>query len=144
MICVHAIKKKKKKRTFKVELAGVYTQLNVISEPEITSKLSYWLDRFPLPSPLPYSYSHFGVRLSTAVPLNFLPISLFCVTSSIFHTLLFNLPQRFPLNTLSISHYNHKISFFIPTFYPVSIFHLLTIHRGSTAAVPNSVRAHEQ
>jgi hypothetical protein len=35
-------------------------------------------------------------------------------------------PSKYSLYT----HYNHKISFSIPTFYPLSIFHLLTIHWG--------------
>jgi hypothetical protein len=66
----------------------------------------------------------------------------FFVKSSIFHPLLFHLPHRFPLNTSPISHYNHKISFSIPTFHPLSNFHLLTITRcggqislGSTGRV---------
>jgi hypothetical protein len=73
-----------------------------------------------------------GLRLS-AVSFNFFPLyHFFCVTTSIFHPLLFRLPQRFPLNTFSIPHYNHKIRFSIPTFYPLSIFHLLIIYCGPT------------
>jgi hypothetical protein len=35
-------------------------------------------------------------------------------------------------------HYNHKISFHIPIFYPLSIFYLLTIIRGRTIQGMNS------
>jgi hypothetical protein len=61
--------------------------------------------------------------------LNFSLYITFCVTSSTFHLLFFYLPQRFPLNTLPIPHYNYKISFSISTIN----FYLLTITRGPTA-----------
>jgi hypothetical protein len=59
----------------------------------------------------------FGVQSSQAsgypqrFPLNFSPISLFWVTSSIVYPLLFHLSQWFPLNTPPISHYNIKYHF---------------------------------
>jgi hypothetical protein len=65
------------------------------------------------------------LRLSATVNSKFFPLYHFFL-------LFFHLPQRFPLNTLPIPHYNHKISFSIPTFYPLSIFHSLIIHHGPT------------
>jgi hypothetical protein len=73
-------------------------------------------------------------------PLNFSPISLFCVTSSTFHPLFFHLPQRFPLNTPPIPHYNYKISFSIPTFHLLSIFLLLLIEGGPIGTVEGGTR----
>lgn len=83
------------------------------------------------------------VGLSAAVPPQFSVYITFFISST-FHILLFYLMQRFSLNASSIPYYNHKILFFIHTFYPLSFFHLLIIHHGPTAAAPNNVRAREQ
>jgi hypothetical protein len=80
------------------------------------------------------------LRLSAAVSLNFSPYIIFCVTSSTFHPLLFHIPQRFPLNSFPILHYNYKISFHIPTFYLLLVFLLLTIRDGPTTTDVNSAR----
>jgi hypothetical protein len=69
------------------------------------------------------------IRLSATVTSNFFPLYHFF---PIFSPLFFHLLQRFPLNTPPILHYNHKISFSIPTFYPLSFFHPLIIYRGPT------------
>ena len=77
-------------------------------------------------------------------PLNFFTYITFLRHIISISLIIFSSPVAIPLNTSPIPHYNYKISFSIPTFYPLSIFHLLTIHRGPTAVVPNSVRAREQ
>jgi hypothetical protein len=82
-------------------------------------------------------------REAEAIRNGFLYISLFASHYQHFTPYFFISCSSSPKYFL-YTHYNHKISFSIPTFYPLLIFHLLTIHRGHTAAVPNSVRAHEQ
>jgi hypothetical protein len=74
---------------------------------------------FPLLGPLRGPLGYIGSALSCPssrvlgylqrLPLNFPPISLFCVTSSTFHPLNFHLSQRFPLYYPPIPHYNYKI-----------------------------------
>jgi hypothetical protein len=62
------------------------------------------------------------LRLSAAVSPKFSPYITFCVTLSTFYLLLFHLPQRFPLNTFPIPHYNHKILFPITIHYSLQFF----------------------
>jgi hypothetical protein len=71
------------------------------------------------------------LRLSPAVISNFFSLyHFFCVTSSIIHSLLFHLPQRFPLYSLTIPHYNYKISLTNTTHHLLPFFlHLLKTHR---------------
>jgi hypothetical protein len=74
----------------------------------------------------PVEDSGSGFRLSATVTPTFVPYITFCVTSSTFHPLLFDLPQRFPLyyplyptttNKISLSKSTHHL---LPFF-----FHLL-------------------
>jgi hypothetical protein len=43
-----------------------------------------------------------------------------------------------------IPHYNHKISFSIPIFHHLSIFHILTINRGPATQYKGRKRAHAE
>jgi hypothetical protein len=52
------------------------------------------------------------IRLSATVTFKFFPLYHFF---PLFFSLCFHLPQRFPLNTPPIPHYNYKISFSIST-----------------------------
>jgi hypothetical protein len=54
-------------------------------------------------------------RLFASVTPKFFLLYHFFIISLTFHPLYFHLPQRFPLNTPPIPHYNYKISFSIST-----------------------------
>jgi hypothetical protein len=70
-----------------------------------------------------------ALRLSSAVAPKFGPPISHSRATSAFSFLLYLHPvQRFPLNPSPTPHYNHKISFSIPTFHLLSIFILLTIN----------------
>jgi hypothetical protein len=63
------------------------------------------------PNSIALHYSNVLRLFATVTHKFFSSISLFPPISPLF----FHLPQRFPLNTPSISHYNYKISFSIST-----------------------------
>lgn len=71
--------------------------------------------------------------------LNFSHYIIF-ITTSIFYSLLFHLPQQFSLNSSHISHYNHKISFHIHTFHLLLIFSFTNNWRRLTTTGVNNTR----
>jgi hypothetical protein len=71
-----------------------------------------------------------GVRCGQQFPLNFaLYLLLLRNIAKIFtHTLSSSMAVLFKF--FSYTHYNHKISFLIPTFHLLTNFHLITITHG--------------
>jgi hypothetical protein len=70
-----------------------------------------------------------AIRLPATVFSKFPPYTTFLRHIINISSPTFYLPQRFSLHSLLISHYNHKILFLIPIFYPLSIFlYLINTH----------------
>jgi hypothetical protein len=70
-----------------------------------------------------------GASCSQSIPLNFFSYTALC-SQLIFYPLLFSSPQWLSLNSPSIPHYNHRISFSIPIYHLTSFFPTTKMQRA--------------